>query len=437
MYGRRLVVSVVLVTSLLVPVAGSARADDLPGCSFGGNGDPLAATGVFEGIGWDFLPDYQVAAGFWLHTDIGFSSPGSGSVSIDWGDGSPVQSASAPDPTPGGPLPPMFPHVADAWWVHTYAAQGTYITHWEISGVLVPNSDGTGTPYACGDSFDVWVQAAAGGADPPDPALVAKINALKKARSVLEKDRQQMLDAVKELEDKNDVFCMVSGQMLGVLKPSKVTEVSWDKACGAIPTVISSLLEAEKKIKRMTELINKLTKEITRLEASLVSGGNASRGLAPRLLATTRLAPVTKLGLARTSALDALHVLADALDNGQTAVAGDRAEVAADKLEELAARCTAAKRAYVNAGLGKTATRAQIISTLNDLKPSALSPRMLKYGQALGLTLKQLKARVAKAKDVPRARIKATNPTQLICSPLVSPVEDSMADALHELAQAL
>ena len=102
------------------------------------------------GPDWDFLPDYQVAAGFWIHNDFGLANwPAEGSVTVDWGDGH-SQFSDVEEVTTGAPLAPGAAYP-DVYWVHSYAEPGLHEGSFEVSGMKNEASDGSGANYVCSD----------------------------------------------------------------------------------------------------------------------------------------------------------------------------------------------------------------------------------------------------------------------------------------------
>ncbi len=103
--------------------------------------------------------------------------------------------------------------------------------------------------FTCGESLtskivNVKIYLLPQGWKAPDTAK--QVQGLKRARAVLRGDRRRMQAAIKDLNDKNSVFCGVSGLLL---EPSDLPEglgEGWDEACDHIPDLVKAYLDADR-----------------------------------------------------------------------------------------------------------------------------------------------------------------------------------------------
>ncbi|MGZ8647513.1 MAG: hypothetical protein ACXW08_02590 [Solirubrobacteraceae bacterium] len=144
--------------STLLLAAQPASAQTAGDCNWAGiYGSPPVAISLFEGRYWDPLADNQVGFGFANERPTGYAGPGSWTVNVDWGDGTPVGSYGPGSTALGGPLPDGY-SAPPVWLVHTYGRTGTFNVRVTSSGTLNTHSDNSGQFLPCSDEISWPVQ---------------------------------------------------------------------------------------------------------------------------------------------------------------------------------------------------------------------------------------------------------------------------------------
>lgn len=272
-----------------------------------------------------------------------------------------------------------------------------------------------------------------------------ELRAYQEAQRALERQRQEMLDAIKELEEKNEVFCAVSGLLLDPTKANTAVKNGWGQACGAIPNLVKAYVDADKKLDRNDEEIRKLDQEIKRLQqvAGETRLSPSIKSAAATRLVSTHMAskakgqdPLAVLKTRRKEALAAMGSLASAIGGNNLDVA-ESAQTAASSLEILPETCTKVMRHLKKVGLGTKYSRSKILAGLRHLKTNPLPPRVARFGRALGLSPAQMQRLVREAKAVPKGHVTGMAVSDLFCSPRLDKIDTSLAAAFATLANSL
>jgi hypothetical protein len=385
-------------------------------------------------------------------------------VKPEWRQGFPLQ------PNWGGPSGHELvgePHQTSASgpWYFNIATLTIYELGLDEEQLTQPKFIGTdewrwdfecGVPVAKGQvfiSFEIW--AVPEGWVPPPPPDNTKsddtksedtklIQDFKKAKKVLEGDRKKMMDAEKDLEEKNDVFCGVSGQMLGSLKSPRLFEGAWNNACGRIPTLVKAYVDADKKLDNNRRLIRKLDQEIKSLERGqkpIAASSGATISSTPARRRTVSRSrgrdPLVALETRRKKALGAMGGVAAAIGKGRLDRAKVLAQQAASRLTLLAGACRKARRHLKKIGLGSRFSRARILRARAQLNANPFSRSLSAFARRLHQSRAHLRRLLRKANGVPKSHIKATAGSDLVCSPKLDSVDRSLAGAFRELAQSL
>jgi hypothetical protein len=272
-----------------------------------------------------------------------------------------------------------------------------------------------------------------------------ELAAYREAQRALDRKRQQMLDAENELEEKNKVFCGVSGLLLDRTSAVTGVKTGWGQACGAIPGLVRAYVDADKKLERVNDEIRELEREINRLQQ--VAGQTA---LSPSITsaaatspASTHLTskargrdPLTVLNGRRKGSLAAMGSLASAI-GGNTLDVATSAQAAASRLGALPETCTKVKRHLKTVGLGAKYGRSRILAGLRHLTTNPLPPPVARFGRALGLSQAQMKRLVREAKAVPKSHVTGMALSDMFCSPRLDEIDNSLAAAYATLANSL
>jgi hypothetical protein len=277
------------------------------------------------------------------------------------------------------------------------------------------------------------------------PVANPELAAYREELRALERQRQKMLDAMKELEEKNKVFCAVSGFLLDSTNPVPAVNNGWGQACGAIPGLVKAYVDADKKLDRIDEQIDKLNQEINGLQQ--VAGETALspsiKSAAATRLVSTHMASKAQgrdrlavLKARRQGALAAMGSLASAIGGKELDVA-ESAQTAASRLGALPETCTKVMRHLKKVGLGAKYSRSKILAGLRHLKTNPLPPRVARFGRALGLSRAQMKRLVREAKAVPKRHVTGMAVSDMFCSPRLDKIDKSLAAAFATLASSL